>query len=92
MTAVRLLRLLTLGLVPASGAMAQDLGECAGHLPGSIESEAVSPPFLGWECDEGNGPGGGDCIVSGLLFSAADPSVAQLELTGPGILSFQWTV
>lgn len=75
-----------------SSALAQDLGEYAGYQSGSIDSETVSPPGLAWATEDGGGPNGGDCILSGLLWTGGDPSIAQLSLTGPGVLSFKWSV
>lgn len=75
-----------------SSALAQDLGEYAGYQSGSIDSETVSPPGLAWEGEDGGGPNGGNCILSGLLWTGGDPSIAQLSLTGPGVLSFKWSV
>ncbi|WP_193215077.1 formylglycine-generating enzyme family protein [Luteolibacter marinus] len=70
----------------------EDLGDYVDYLTGSIASETVSPPGLAWEVADGEGPDGSNCIISGLIWTEGDPSIAQLTLTGPGILSFQWSV
>jgi formylglycine-generating enzyme required for sulfatase activity len=69
-----------------------EIGAAAGFPEGDFESEAVSPPGLAWETIDGEGPDGGDCVASGLLWNANDPSIIQLTLTGPGMLSFEWRV
>lgn len=86
-----LLLFLTLQIIPAVVG-AQDLGEAAGYLSGSIRSDTVSPPGKEWFANPGGGPAGGNCITSTYLWAAGDMSLAQMDLTGPGLLTFQWKV
>ena len=74
--------------LPHEVAASDDLGENAGYLTGSITSNSGYP----WYPLEGDGPGGIDCILSGTPFEAGQTSVAELSISGPGILSFQWQV
>ena len=90
MRPIRVLSALLPALLTVLSASAgdDDLGTCAGYLPGSITSAGSFP----WEPLGFEGPDEGDCIISGLVFQAGDSSVAELTLTGPGVLSFQWYV
>src|SRR5688572_21135526 len=74
-------------LTGASAPVYADLGTNAGYQPGSI----VSPEPYGWSPMTGGGPNGHDAIRSGALPGGAS-STAQLTLTGPGILTFDWRV
>jgi|GEM_PF-6201897 len=76
----------------AGSCLAGELADHAGYPEGAFESESVSGPSLAWEAFAGEGPDGGDCLASGLVWNAGDPSIVQLTVSGPGILSFDWLV
>lgn len=77
--------LLLAGLSAPAGAQ-EDFGACVGPGSGTI----VSPSLYSWYCLSGGGPAGSDCMVSGSPNDVWDTSIAELSVTGPGRLSFQW--